>query len=918
MTVVSETEITATTAATAAGAQEVVVTDAGGSSTAGPKYTYVAVPIVESITPTQGPTAGGTSVKIKGKGFVSPATVKIGSSATSVTVVSETEITATTAANAAGAQEVVVSDAGGSSTAGPKYTYVAPPSVESITPTQGPTAGGTSVTIKGKGFLAGSTVTIGAAATSVAVVSETEITAKTTANPAGPQEVIVTDVGGSSTAGPSYTYVAPPSVESITPTQGPTTGGTTVAIKGKGFLAGSTVTIGAAATSVTVVSETEITAKTAAGSAGPQEVIVTDVGGPSTAGPSYTYVAVPIVESITPTQGPTAGGTSVKIKGKGFVSPVTVKIGGAATAVAVVSEEEVTATTPATAAGTQEVVVTDAGGSSTLGPSYTYVAVPIVESVTPTQGPTAGGTAVKIKGKGFVSPATVKIGSSATSVTVVSETEITATTAANAAGAQEVVVTDAGGSSTLGPSYTYVAVPIVESITPTQGPTAGGTSVKIKGKGFVSPATVKIGSSATSVAVVSETEITATTAANAAGAQEVIVSDAGGSSTAGPSYTYVAPPSVESITPTQGPTAGGTSVTIKGKGFLAGSTVTIGAAATSVAVVSETEITAKTTANPAGPQEVIVTDVGGSSTAGPSYTYVAPPSVESITPTQGPTTGGTTVAIKGKGFLAGSTVTIGGAATVEAVVSETEITAKTTTNPAGPQEVIVTDVGGSSTAGPKYTYVAVPIVESITPTQGPTAGGTSVKIKGKGFVSPATVKIGGAATAVAVVSEEEITAKTAANPAGAQEVVVTDAGGSSTLGPSYTYVAPPSVESITPTQGPTAGCTAVTIKGKGFLAGSTVTIGAAATSVTVVSETEITAKTAAGSRRSTGSGRHRRGRTLHRRAQIHLRRSPERRKHNPDPGPDRRRHLGHDQRQRLPGRLDGDDRRRGDLGGSGL
>ena len=188
---------------------------------------------------------------------------------------------------------------------------------------------------------------------------------------------------------------------------------------------------------------------------------------------------------------------------------------------------------------------------------------------------------------------------------------------------------------------------------------------------------------------------------------------------------------------------------------------------------------------------MIVTDVGGSSTAGPSYTYVAPPSVESITPTQGPTTGGTTVAIKGKGFLAGSTVTIGGAATVEAVVSETEITAKTTANPAGPQEVIVTDVGGSSTAGPKYTYVAVPIVESITPTQGPTAGGTSVKIKGKGFVSPATVKIGGAATAVAVVSEEEITAKTAANPAGAQEVVVTDAGGSSTLGPSYTYVAPP-------------------------------------------------------------------------------------------------------------------------------
>ena len=70
------------------------------------------------------------------------------------------------------------------------------------------------------------------------------------------------------------------------------------------------------------------------------------------------------------------------------------------------------------------------------------------------------------------------------------------------------------------------------------------------------------------------------------------------------------------------------------------------------------------------------------------------------------------------------------------MVSETEITATTTANPAGAQEVIVTDVGGPSTAGPKYTFVAVPSVESVSPDQGPVAGGTKVTIKGKGF-SPA-------------------------------------------------------------------------------------------------------------------------------------------------------------------------------------
>ena len=64
----------------------------------------------------------------------------------------------------------------------------------------------------------------------------------------------------------------------------------------------------------------------------------------------------------------------------------------------------------------------------------------------------------------------------------------------------------------------------------------------IKGTGFLSGATVKIGNPATSVNVVSETEITATTAATAAGSDEVVVMDTKGTSTGGPSYTYVVPP----------------------------------------------------------------------------------------------------------------------------------------------------------------------------------------------------------------------------------------------------------------------------------------------------------------------------------------------------------------------------------------
>jgi len=88
-----------------------------------------------------------------------------------------------------------------------------------------------------------------------------------------------------------------------------------------------------------------------------------------------------------------------------------------------------------------------------------------VASINPTSGSTSGETAVTIKGFGFVPGATVKIGNQATSVDVVSESEITAKTAATAAGPDEVVVTDTNGTSTGGPTYTYVSAPLATATT---------------------------------------------------------------------------------------------------------------------------------------------------------------------------------------------------------------------------------------------------------------------------------------------------------------------------------------------------------------------------------------------------------------------------------------------------------------------
>jgi len=184
---------------------------------------------------------------------------------------------------------VIVTDGFGASTGGPSFTYIKPPTVTEVTPASGTTAGGTSVTIKGTGFLKGATVTIGSAATSVVVVSETEITAKTAAHAAGKAAVVVAESGLSSGSSVEYTYVAPPTISKIEPSSGPHTGGREIVLTGTGFTEGAKVKVGSAeATEVTVVSETEITARTPAGTAGKAEVTVTDSKGTSNA-VTYTY-----------------------------------------------------------------------------------------------------------------------------------------------------------------------------------------------------------------------------------------------------------------------------------------------------------------------------------------------------------------------------------------------------------------------------------------------------------------------------------------------------------------------------------------------------------------------------------------------------------------------------------------------------
>ncbi|NDH07976.1 hypothetical protein EBX93_19025, partial [bacterium] len=91
------------------------------------------------------------------------------------------------------------------------FEYISAPTVISVLPASGPTAGGTMITITGAGFTNPASVTIGGtAATSVIVVNSNTITATTPASIAGAASVLVTTPVGTNAANSLFTYTAAP------------------------------------------------------------------------------------------------------------------------------------------------------------------------------------------------------------------------------------------------------------------------------------------------------------------------------------------------------------------------------------------------------------------------------------------------------------------------------------------------------------------------------------------------------------------------------------------------------------------------------------------------------------------------------------------------------------------------------------
>ena len=699
--------------------------------------TLTSVSLADGGTPVEGTVLGGDTLTLLGSNFDQSSIVRVGGARGVVTQVSPTSLTVTTPSGNMGPADVSVTNFGNlTSTRPASFTYfapIAPPSITSVPPSFGPAAGGQVVTLTGTLFKSDAEVsfTVGGdtqPCTNVIVADATQLSCRTTAITAGIASVTVRNAADnlSGSLANAYTFVLPPTFNGASPATGLTLGGATITLTGTGFLPGATVRFGnTPGTGVSVAADgLSLTVVTPiAGSAGPVSITVRNSDGQQVVAPAaftYRYPA-PTFLSVTPASGFASGGQVITLTGSFFLSapaPSVTFDGVPAPSVSRTSATQLEVLTPAGMPGPADVEITNNDGQTVARTqAFTFVSGPTVLSVSPTRGRAQGGTRVTISGRDFAPGARVAVGGvPAFAPTVVDPSTIVVVTNSGQVGAADVTVENPDTqSATLPNAFTFDAAPTLSSISPSSGTIAGGTVVTVSGSGFRPGTTVQFGlQDATGVTVVSSTTLTAMTPASPLGVVAVrVINDDGQAAELARAFRFVAPPTLTAVAPGTGDVAGGTVVRLSGTHFGAMTTVSFdGLPAERVSFVNDTTLEAVTPAHGPGAVEVVVTNPNSDTAAlaaGFLYTRRAP-TLESLAPASGLTTGGMQVNVTGTGFAPNTVVTFGGvAATAVVMASPSLLRVIAPAHPAGAVDLTVTnDDGQLATLPGGFLFVAPP------------------------------------------------------------------------------------------------------------------------------------------------------------------------------------------------------------------
>ncbi len=503
----------------------------------------------------------------------------------------------------------------------------------------------------------------------------------------------------------------------------------------------------------------------------------------------------PRISGVSPQEGLADGGDRVEIFGEGFVFATEVLFGEARSEFQVVGPDRIVATTPPGDVGPVDVVVRTVRGVAVLGQGFTYRRDLLISSVDPPALPTTGGTRITIYGAGFLGgPPDLYLGRGRVwGVQVIDDSRLEAVAPPNPEGPADLWAFRGGESSTVRAAVTYLPPPRVGSVTPWSGPVEGGTPVEVRGVGLGPDPEVHLGITRVAPAVAQDHGALrfVTPPAAQPGPVDLLIRTPVGEVVVQDGFVYTGDsPGVYSLQPPRGPVEGGDRVTLVGVGLDRVEEVLFGAKAADCSLTDPGHVACVVPPGDApGPVDVVA-KLGRFGISRLTYTYVRVPEVLRVAPRSGPEDGGTAVEIHGTGFAAGARVYFGPApASLVVVRSPGLITCVTPPGSAGPVDVTVVQEGERSTLRDGFSYSGPTRVLALDPPAGSMAGGTLVRLIGRGLRPGVRVMFGGRpATDLTWVGPELITMRTP--PADQEGPVDVQIPGQALLPAAFTYFDP--------------------------------------------------------------------------------------------------------------------------------
>jgi hypothetical protein len=336
--------------------------------------------------------------------------------------------------------------------------------------------------LRGTGLVLGSTLTASDPSLAVAatgwggMVVSFDVTVPAGAAP-GHVDLTAVGPGGETSILPGALEITPPdpAVVSVAPDTAAMAGGTALVILGAGFQPGLRVVIGdqvyaeGAAGGPTLVDPTRLELVTAATAAGLHDVVVIDeTGVEGRLADGLLVAAVPVLDTVFPAAGNQLGGTELVLRGHDFVDGLQVRINGEPVASAVVeSSERVLVITAPQPPGVYLLELENPDGA-VASSAFAYVPDPdpLLGSVAPTSGSSAGGDTLTITGAELApdldvvfgaDPDTGLGGTPAANVVFVSPTAIAAVTPAGAGTVSVMVLSPDGQADVLPAAFTFAS-----------------------------------------------------------------------------------------------------------------------------------------------------------------------------------------------------------------------------------------------------------------------------------------------------------------------------------------------------------------------------------------------------------------------------------------------------------------------------